>query len=119
MRGIAIVAAILAAAVAFATPALAEVVTLQCVNLPGAPLAGTQFTVDFDLDAGVVRFTNGITYRVDNVTDRYVYYGSREIQINESPYRLDRKTGVMEDLSATRHIWGPQANCRRVQGKVL
>lgn len=111
----------LAAVLTPAAPARAQVVTLQCTFVPqmGAPIGGTQYTVDIDLTAGLVRYANGVTYRIDEVTDRYVYFGSdTRAYGNASPWRLDRRTGVTEARSRA-GAFSTQSACRRVQGTVF
>lgn len=102
------------------TPALADVITLQCIYTRDDPvLAGRQFTVDFDVSSGVVRIGNSIE-KINQVTDRYIYYGRGPLPgMVGSPWRLDRRTGVIEGnrvySSAFTNTWGPQSNCQRVQ----
>lgn len=101
-------------------PALAEVVTLRCTYLsPQLAATGGAPTVDVDFDGGVVRFPT-VTYRIDQVTDRYIFYGAGlDARINGSAFRLDRKTGVMDSRNVSTNQFMPQLQCQRVTGSVL
>ena len=105
-----------------AAPAWADdPVTLQCTYTPNmSSLAGQEITMDFDLANGLIRVSTGDSHRIDQITDRYVFYGAGEIPQNSgSSWRLDRRTGVIEAQNIASHQFVPILDCRRVQGKVL
>jgi hypothetical protein len=90
-------------AAAIATPSLAQGITLQCSfsdsSLPRAP-----WTVDFDLSSATVHYPgSNVTYRIDQVSDRYVLFGAGvDVRFpRASPFRLDRRTGMIEALNGT------------------
>lgn len=109
---------VIATGIALATPARAEVVTLECTNisLPG----GTPYTADIDFATSVVRELS-TTYRIDQVTDRYIYYGSSRHIYGAigSPFRIDRKTGMQESQNVVTHEFAPIAKCIRLEGNVF
>lgn len=117
MRDIGIIAVVCVTVVMIAVSARAEAVTLGCtIDQKGNPDNGTKFTVEIDLAAGVVRIGKA-TYRTDQVTDRYVYYGRGSVpQIPYSGYRFDRKTDVVESSNIDGVNWFPDANCKSSQG---
>lgn len=98
--------------ITLAAGARAEAVTLECTwaGPPDTIMSSDQPTVDVDLRAGVVRGPHAV-HRIDQVTDRYVYYGSY--------WRIDRKTGSIEGLNLQTHAFGLQYKCRRVEGNVI
>ncbi|HWI26489.1 MAG TPA: hypothetical protein VN668_05925 [Stellaceae bacterium] len=102
-------------------PAWADPVTLRCTWTPNmSSLAGQQVTMDFDLERGVVQPSVSAVHRIDQVSDRYIYYGAGEIPQNTgSSWRLDRRTGVIEAQNIESHSFVPIMNCQRVQGKVM
>ena len=100
--------------------ARAEVVTLRCTYLsPQLASAGGTPTVDVDFDGGMVRFPT-VNYRIDQVSDRYILYGSGlDARISGSTFRLDRKSGVMESKNVGTGQFVAQMQCQRITGSVL
>ncbi len=117
MRDIRIIAMVCAIIITIAVSARAEAATLGCtIDQKGNPDNGAKFTVEIDIAAGVV-WRGNATYRIDHVTDRYVYYGRGSVpQIPYLGYRFIRKTDVVESRNIDGVNWFSDANCKPSQG---
>ncbi len=98
--------------------AQAEAITLQCTYIGGdQALRGSESVVDFDVDAGTVRYpSTNVVYRVDQVTERYVHFG-KGVDVRfptTSPWRLDKRTGVIESIN-NMGAFTAQTKCQRVE----
>lgn len=90
---------------ALAAPALAEVVTLQCAPAGTAALVGTgPYAMDVDMTArAIVSF--GTTTKIDQVTDRYIYYAASQAPDGRRSTELDRKTGFIQSRRVGTNFW--------------